>query len=84
VGHDLLDSRRLGDARDDPHELAAGRTREGVDFEELKQRPAIEVRPRMHHPIVTVGPDKRAQRAVHLMRSRKIGCLPVLEDQRPV
>ena len=32
----------------------------------------------------TIGPDERVQRAAHLMRSLKIECLPVLEEQRLV
>jgi len=35
---DLVDHRRLRDARHDPHGAVAGRAREGVDFKELPQQ----------------------------------------------
>jgi CBS domain-containing membrane protein len=38
----------------------------------------------MHHPAATINPDERVQRAAHLMRSLKIGCLPVVEEGRLV
>ncbi len=37
VGENLVDHRRLGDARDDPHGPATRRTRERVDLEDLRQ-----------------------------------------------
>jgi len=54
------------------------------EVERLQHNAAIEVRQLMHAPTATIGPDERVQRAAHLMRSLKIGCLPVLEDQRLV
>jgi CBS domain-containing membrane protein len=54
------------------------------EVERLQHNAAIEVRQLMHFPTATIGPDERVQRAAHLMRSLKIGCLPVLEDQRLV
>lgn len=33
----------------------------------------------MRTPAGTIGPDEPIQRAAHLMRLHKIGCLPVLE-----
>lgn len=38
----------------------------------------------MTAPTATIRPDERVQRAAHLMRSLRIGCLPVLEDQHLV
>ncbi len=55
-----------------------------AEVERTQHISAIEVRQFMHHPIATIGPDERVQRAAHLMRSLKIGCLTVLEDQRLV
>ena len=37
MGEDLVDHRRLSDARDDPHGFAIRRTRERVDLEDLLQ-----------------------------------------------
>lgn len=37
VGENLVDDRRLRDARDDPHRAVADGTREGIDFEDLLQ-----------------------------------------------
>ena len=54
------------------------------EVERTQHMAAIDVQQFMHHPTATIGPDERVQRAAHLMRSRKIGCLPVLEDQRLV
>ncbi len=54
------------------------------EVERNQHTAAIEVRHMMHHPTATIGPDERVQRAAHLMRSLKIGCLPVLEDQHLV
>ena len=54
------------------------------EVERLQHNAAIEVRQLMHVPTATIGPDERVQRAAHLMRSLKIGCLPVLEEQRLV
>ena len=54
------------------------------DVERVQHLSAIEVRQLMHHPTATIAPDERVQRAAHLMRSLKVGCLPVLEDQHLV
>jgi CBS domain-containing membrane protein len=54
------------------------------EIERVQHLSAIEVRQLMHHPTATIAPDERVQRAAHVMRSLKIGCLPVLEDQRLV
>jgi CBS domain-containing membrane protein len=43
-----------------------------------------EVRDLMRKPIATIGPDEPVQRAAHLMRHHKIGCLPVLESEKLV
>lgn len=45
---------------------------------------AAEVRQLMRHPAATIAPDERVQRAAHLMRSLRIGCLPVIDDGRLV
>jgi CBS domain-containing membrane protein len=45
---------------------------------------ASDVRHLMHKPIETIGPDETVQRAAHLMRRHKIGCLPVVERDRLV
>lgn len=45
---------------------------------------AGEVRQLMHHPAATIGSHERIQRAAHLMRSLRIGCLPVVDDNRLV
>lgn len=55
-----------------------------AEVERMQHSAAIEVRQIMHAPTATIGPDERVQRAAHLMRSLKIGCLPVLEDQHLV
>jgi CBS domain-containing protein len=54
------------------------------EVERNQHNASIEVQQIMHHPTATIGPDERVQRAAHLMRSLKIGCLPVLEDQHLV
>jgi acetoin utilization protein AcuB len=33
----------------------------------------------MRKPAGTIGPDETVQRAAHVMRQNKIGCLPVLD-----
>ena len=43
-----------------------------------------DVRQLMHHPAATIAPDERVQRAAHVMRSLRIGCLPVLDEGRLV
>jgi CBS domain-containing membrane protein len=55
-----------------------------AEVERMQHSAAIEVRQIMHAPTATIGPDERVQRAAHLMRSLKIGCLPILEDQHLV
>jgi CBS domain-containing membrane protein len=55
-----------------------------TEIERMQHNAAIEVRQLMRVPAATIGPDERVQRAAHVMRSLKIGCLPVLEDQRLV
>jgi CBS domain-containing protein len=55
-----------------------------AEVERMQHNAAIEVRQLMHAPTATIGPDERVQRAAHLMRSLRIGCLPVLEDQHLV
>jgi CBS domain-containing membrane protein len=55
-----------------------------AEVERMQHNAAIEVRQIMHVPTATIGPDERVQRAAHLLRSLRIGCLPVLEDQRLV
>lgn len=45
---------------------------------------ASEVRNLMHAPVATIGPQEPIQRAAHLMRHHKIGCLPVLENEKLV
>ncbi|WP_396219692.1 CBS domain-containing protein [Gemmatimonas sp.] len=55
-----------------------------AEVERMQHNAAIEVRQIMHVPIATIRPDERVQRAAHLMRSLRIGCLPVLEDQHLV
>jgi len=45
---------------------------------------AGDVRQLMHHPAATIAPDERVQRAAHLMRSLRIGCLPVIDEGRLV
>lgn len=45
---------------------------------------AAEVRNIMHAPVATIGPQESIQRAAHLMRHHKIGCLPVLENEKLV
>jgi CBS domain-containing membrane protein len=43
-----------------------------------------EVRNLMHKPAATIGPGEPVQRAAHLMRLHKIGCLPVLDGEKLV
>ena len=50
------------------------------EVERAQHLAATEVRQLMHRPAATIGPTERVQRAAHLMRSLKIGCLPVTED----
>ena len=45
---------------------------------------ASEVRNLMHAPVATIGPQEPIQRAAYLMRHHKIGCLPVLENEKLV
>jgi len=45
---------------------------------------ACEVRNLMRKPIATIGQDEFVQRAAHLMRLHKIGCLPVLDREKLV
>jgi CBS domain-containing protein len=45
----------------------------------FKEAPA-EVREVMHSPVTTIAPDADLSVAVELMRSDRIGCLPVSED----
>jgi CBS domain-containing protein len=45
---------------------------------------AIEARSLMHKPAATIGPGEAVQRAAHLMREYKFGCLPVVDDDRLV
>lgn len=54
------------------------------EVERMQHNAIIEVRHIMQAPTATIRPDERVQRAAHLMRSLRIGCLPVLEDQHLV
>lgn len=45
---------------------------------------ASEVRLLMRKPAATISPGEPVQRAAHLMRHHKIGCLPVLDGDRLV
>ncbi len=45
---------------------------------------ASEVSNVMRKPAATIGPDDSVQRAAHLMRLHKIGCLPVLDREELV
>ena len=46
--------------------------------------PGITVRDIMRTDIVTVAPDTPTLEALEIMRSRNIGCLPVVQDERLV
>lgn len=54
------------------------------EVERMQHNATIEVRRIMQAPTATIRPDERVQRAAHLMRSLRIGCLPVLQDQHLV
>jgi CBS domain-containing membrane protein len=41
-----------------------------------------QVRAVMRQPAATIGPEESVQRAAHLMRLHKIGCLPVVEEEK--
>ncbi len=45
---------------------------------------ASEVRQIMHEPTATIGPAERVQDAARLLRSHKIGCLPVVDEGKLV
>ena len=44
----------------------------------------VEIEKVMSAPPITIGPGASVREAAHLMASRKIGCLPVLEEGRLV
>ncbi|WP_373047714.1 CBS domain-containing protein [Vulgatibacter sp.] len=50
--------------------------------EEASIKRAIPVRECMAREVVTVGPDETALGACKLILDRKLGCLPVVDDQR--
>lgn len=55
-----------------------------ADAERHQHLGAISVAQMMHEPVQTVSPDALVQEAAGLMRRRKVGCLPVLEEDRLV
>lgn len=44
----------------------------------------VEIEKVMSVPPITIGPEASVRQAAHMMASRKIGCLPVLEEGRLV
>lgn len=54
------------------------------EVERVQHLAASEVRQMMHQPTATIGPTESVQRAAHLLRAHKIGCLPVIDDGRLV
>ena len=45
---------------------------------------SVPVREVMRHQVQTIHPDTPIQEAAHLMRVKKVGCLPVVEHKRLV
>lgn len=45
---------------------------------------ATKVREAMSTPVVTAGPRTNVREAANLLRGHRIGCLPIVEDGRPV
>jgi CBS domain-containing protein len=43
---------------------------------------AVEINRAMSSPPITIGPDATVGEAARVMADRKIGCLPVLEDEK--
>jgi CBS domain-containing membrane protein len=50
------------------------------EAERAQHLAASDVRHLMRKPAGTIGPDETVQRAAHLMRRHRIGCLPVLDQ----
>jgi len=69
VRQDLVDHRRLGDARDDPHGPAARRTREGVDREDLLEEAA-------HRRVASVGASRGAETIAGGTAAAAVAALP--------
>jgi len=44
----------------------------------------IEIESVMRSPVITIDPGATVQEAARILRSRKIGCLPVIEDKKLV
>ncbi len=54
------------------------------DLERKQHLWTIEIERVMRSPVITIGPGATVQEAARIMRSRKIGCLPVIEDKKLV
>ncbi len=54
------------------------------EVERAQHLSATEVRTIMRRSPTTIGPAESVQRAAHLMRSRQVGCLPVVEGDQLV
>lgn len=49
--------------------------------EDASIKQAIPVREVMRHEVVTIGPDRPALEACELLLARKLGCLPVVDEE---